>query len=175
MGRRTMTIDELVRVAPVIPVLVVEDPAQARSIAEAMVAGGLPVLEVTLRTPAALEVIHEMSRVDGAIVGGGTVLREHDLAACLDAGAQFTVSPGLVESLCSAAIDANVAVLPGVATAGDIMRGLSLGLDRFKFFPAVAAGGLPMLRALSAPFRQARFCPPVGLPGRLQPFGWKTL
>ncbi len=151
------------RLSPVIPVLVIEDPAEAAPIARALVAGGLRVLEVTLRTAAALEAIAEMKRVEGAVVGAGTVLNPGDLTASLDAGAAFIVSPGLTESLARAAIAAGVAFLPGVATAGDIMRGLDLGLGHFKFFPAEAAGGRPALRSLAAPFRQARFCPTGGI------------
>ncbi len=156
-------IDTIMRTAPVIPVLVVEDPAHARPIAAALVAGGLRVLEVTLRTPAALEVIAEMAKVEGAIVGAGTVLNPGDLRAAMAAGAQFIVSPGLTESLGRAAVDSGVAFLPGIANAGDLMRGLELGLDRFKFFPAMAAGGLPALRALAAPFGMVRFCPTGGI------------
>ena len=160
-----ITMDALMRVAPVIPVLVVDDLTQARPIAEAMVAGGLPVLEVTLRTPVALDVIREMSRVDGAIVGAGTVLSDRDLASSVEAGARFVVSPGLTRPLCVAAAGAGIPFLPGVSTAGDIMRGLAMGLDRFKFFPAAAAGGMPMLRALAAPFADVRFCPTGGISG----------
>ena len=156
-------IDAVMRLAPVIPVLVVDDVANAVPIAEALVAGGLPVLEVTLRTPAALDVIRAMARVPGAVVGAGTVLNPRDLGAALEAGARFIVSPGLTEPLARAACAAGVPFLPGVATAADIMRGLDLGLDRFKFFPAVAAGGLPALRALAAPFGQVRFCPTGGI------------
>lgn len=159
----TDTIDSLMRRAAVIPVLIVEDPARALPMARALVARGYPVLEVTLRTPAALEVIAEMAKAEGAIVGAGTVLNAADLEACLAAGAQFIVSPGLTEPLARAAIAAKVPFLPGVATAGDIMRGLDLGLDRFKFFPAVAAGGIPALKALAAPFGQVRFCPTGGI------------
>ena len=157
------TIDAIMRTAPVIPVLVIEDPAHARPIAEALVAGGLRVLEVTLRTAAALEVIAEMARVDGAIVGAGTVLNPADLRAAIAAGSQFIVSPGLTETLGRAAVASGVPFLPGIANAGDLMRGLELGLDRFKFFPAVAAGGLPALRALAAPFGMVRFCPTGGI------------
>lgn len=153
----------LMRAAPVIPVLVVDDAAHARPLAEALVAGGLPLLEVTLRTPAALEVIAEMARVPGAIVGAGTVLGPADLAAAMAAGAQFIVSPGLTEPLARAAIDARVPFLPGITNAGDIMRGLDLGLNRFKFFPAVASGGLPVLSALAAVFGQVKFCPTGGI------------
>lgn len=153
----------LMRMAPVIPVLVVDDVAQARPLAEALVAGGLPVLEVTLRTPAALDVIAEMAKVPGAIVGAGTVLNPPALASALAAGAQFIVSPGLTTPLAEAAIAARVPFLPGVANAGDIMRGLDLGLTRFKFFPAVASGGLPVLSAQAAVFGQIRFCPTGGI------------
>jgi 2-dehydro-3-deoxyphosphogluconate aldolase/(4S)-4-hydroxy-2-oxoglutarate aldolase len=153
----------VMRLSPVIPVLIVEDAAQARPIAEALVAGGLRVLEVTLRTPAALDVIREMSRVEGAVVGAGTVLNPKDLQASLDAGAKFIVSPGLTESLGRAAAESGIPFLPGVASAGDIMRGLDLGLTHFKFFPASTSGGIPALKALSAPFGQARFCPTGGV------------
>ncbi len=156
-------IEAIMRTAPVIPVLVIDEVAHARQIAEALVAGGLRVLEVTLRTPCALEAMAEMARVDGAIVGAGTVLNSADLRASLDAGAEFIVSPGLTEPLGRAAIEAGVPFLPGIANAGDIMRGLDLGLSHFKFFPAVASGGLPALRALAAPFGQAKFCPTGGI------------
>ena len=156
-------IETIMRAAPVIPVLVIEDAAHARPIAEALVAGGLKVLEVTLRTVAALDVIREMKAVPGAIVGAGTVLDEADLRASLDAGAEFIVSPGLTEPLGKAAIASGIPFLPGIANAGDIMRGLDLGLSHFKFFPAEANGGLPALKALAAPFYQCRFCPTGGI------------
>lgn len=158
-----MNIDAIMRTAPVIPVIVIEDVAHAVPLAEALVAGGLRVLEVTLRTPAALDAIRAMKQVPGAIVGAGTVLNPHDLDAALEAGSEFIVSPGLTEPLGKAAIAAGVPFLPGIANAGDIMRGLDLGLDRFKFFPAMAAGGLPALKALAAPFGQCRFCPTGGI------------
>jgi 2-dehydro-3-deoxyphosphogluconate aldolase / (4S)-4-hydroxy-2-oxoglutarate aldolase len=156
-------IEQIMRMAPVIPVLVIEDPAHAAPIAAALVAGGLPVLEVTLRTAAALDVIREMKRVPGAVVGAGTVLNEHALEDALAAGSEFIVSPGLTESLAKAAIAAKVPFLPGTATASDVMRGLELGLDRFKFFPAEANGGIPALKAIAAPFGMARFCPTGGI------------
>lgn len=158
-----MNIEAIMRTAPVIPVLVIDDIAHAAPIAEALVAGGLRVLEVTLRTAAALEVIAEMAKVDGAIVGAGTVLNPADLDASLKAGAQFIVSPGLTDPLARAAIANGIPFLPGTANASDLMRGLDLGLDRFKFFPAVAAGGLPALRAIAAPFGNVRFCPTGGI------------
>lgn len=158
-----MNIDAIMRTAPVIPVIVIEDEAHAVPLAEALVAGGLRVLEVTLRTPAALPAIRAMKQVPGAIVGAGTVTNPRDLDAALEAGSEFIVSPGLTEPLGKAAIAAGVPFLPGIANAGDIMRGLDLGLDRFKFFPAMAAGGLPALKALAAPFGQCRFCPTGGI------------
>jgi 2-dehydro-3-deoxyphosphogluconate aldolase/(4S)-4-hydroxy-2-oxoglutarate aldolase len=159
----TVNIDAIMRTAPVIPVIVIEDEAHAVPLAEALVAGGLRVLEVTLRTPAALPAIRAMKEVPGAIVGAGTVTNPRELDAALEAGSEFIVSPGLTENLGKAAIAAGVPFLPGIANAGDIMRGLDLGLDRFKFFPAMAAGGLPALKALAAPFGQCRFCPTGGI------------
>lgn len=158
-----MNIDEVMRMAPVIPVLVVKDVAHALPVAQALVKGGLPVLEVTLRTDAALDVIREMSQSEGAFVGAGTVLNEKDLDAAIDAGAKFIVSPGLTTPLAKAAIDRGIPFLPGIATAADIMRGLDLGLDRFKFFPAETSGGIKALKALGAPFFKARFCPTGGI------------
>jgi 2-dehydro-3-deoxyphosphogluconate aldolase / (4S)-4-hydroxy-2-oxoglutarate aldolase len=159
----TQKIEEIMRAAPVIPVLVLEGNQDWAALAETFVAAGLPVLEVTLRTPAALDAIRQMSTVTGAIVGAGTVLNQRQLGGAIDAGSRFIVSPGLTEPLATAAIDSDVAYLPGVATAGDVMRGLDLGLDRFKFFPAEAAGGVPALNALAAPFFDARFCPTGGI------------
>jgi 2-dehydro-3-deoxyphosphogluconate aldolase/(4S)-4-hydroxy-2-oxoglutarate aldolase len=158
-----MSIDAIMRVAPVIPVIVIEDEAHAVPLAEALVAGGLRVLEVTLRTPAALASIRAMKQVEGAIVGAGTVTNPRELDAALEAGSEFIVAPGLTENLGKAAIASGVPFLPGIANAGDIMRGLDLGLDRFKFFPAMAAGGLPALKALAAPFGHVRFCPTGGI------------
>jgi 2-dehydro-3-deoxyphosphogluconate aldolase/(4S)-4-hydroxy-2-oxoglutarate aldolase len=156
-------IESLMRRAPVIPVLVLDEPGRAGLVAEALVAGGLPVLEVTLRTPSAFEVIAEMAKVRGAVVGAGTVLNRTQLDEAVDAGARFVVSPGITEGLATAAADAEVAFLGGVATASDIMRGLDLGLDRFKFFPATAAGGPPGLKALAGPFAKVGFCPTGGV------------
>ena len=153
----------VMQLAPVIPVLVIEDVAHARPIAEALVAGGLFALEVTLRTPAALEIIAEMAKVEGAVVGAGTVLSEADLRASLDAGARFIVSPGLTEPLGKAAIASGVAFLPGIANSGDIMRGLDMGLTHFKFFPAESLGGIKALKNLTGPFGQCRFCPTGGI------------
>ena len=163
------TIERIMRTAPVIPVLVIEYASQARPLAEALAAGGLKVLEVTLRTPAALDAIREMKQVPGAIVGAGTVTNPAEFDAALDAGAEFIVSPGLTERLARAAIGKQVPFLPGVATASDIMRGLDLGLEHFKFFPAEAAGGIRALKALTAPFGGVSFCPTGGITAETAP------
>jgi len=156
-------IDAIMRTAPVIPVLVIDDLAHALPIAEALVAGGLNVLEVTLRTPCALDAIKVMRQVPGAIVGAGTVLNPDDLAAAIDAGSEFIVSPGLTARLGEAAIKADIPFLPGTANGGDIMLGLDLGLNRFKFFPAEASGGVNALKAIAGPFGNVRFCPTGGI------------
>jgi 2-dehydro-3-deoxyphosphogluconate aldolase/(4S)-4-hydroxy-2-oxoglutarate aldolase len=158
-----MNIHAIMRAAPVIPVLVLEEPMDWARLAETFVTAGLPVLEVTLRTAHALTAIREMSRVSGAIVGAGTVLNQRQLADAVDAGSTFIVSPGLTEPLGRAVIESGLAFLPGTANAGDIMRGLDLGLERFKFFPAEASGGIPTLKALAGPFGNVRFCPTGGI------------
>lgn len=156
-------IETIMRTAPVIPVLVIEDVAHARPVAEALVAGGLRVLEVTLRTAAALDVIAEMKKVPGAIVGAGTVVDIPGLESAIAAGSEFIVSPGLTDNLGRAAVAKGIPFLPGIANAGDIMRGLDLGLKHFKFFPAEANGGLPALKSLIGPFGQCKFCPTGGI------------
>jgi 2-dehydro-3-deoxyphosphogluconate aldolase/(4S)-4-hydroxy-2-oxoglutarate aldolase len=162
-------IEAIMRTGPVIPVLVIEDAAMARPLAEALVAGGLKVLEVTLRTAAALDAIREMKQVPGAIVGAGTVVNTDQFAEAMNAGAEFIVSPGLTERLGDAIIQSGVPFLPGVATAGDIMRGYDLGLRHFKFFPAETSGGLKALKALAAPFYEAQFCPTGGISAATAP------
>jgi len=151
------------RTAPVIPVLIIEELEHAKPMAEALVEGGLRVLEVTLRTPCALDAIAAMREVEGAIVGAGTVVNTHTLKLAMNAGSEFIVSPGLTETLGRAAIDVGVPFLPGVANAGDIMRGMDLGLSHFKFFPAEASGGIKALKAITGPFGEARFCPTGGV------------
>ena len=158
-----MNIDAIMRAAPVIPVLVLEEQMDWAALAETFVAAGLPVLEVTLRTPLALDAIRQMARVPGAVVGAGTVLNEAQLAQVIDLGSRFIVSPGLTNPLALAARDMEIPFLPGVATAADIMRGIDHGLDRFKFFPAATSGGIPALNALSGPFGNIRFCPTGGI------------
>ncbi|WP_298810150.1 bifunctional 4-hydroxy-2-oxoglutarate aldolase/2-dehydro-3-deoxy-phosphogluconate aldolase [uncultured Sphingomonas sp.] len=169
-----MNIQDIMQTAPVIPVLVIHDVAQARPLAEALVAGGLRVLEVTLRTPAALDVIREMKQVPRAIVGAGTVIAPDQFDQAIDAGAEFIVSPGLSHRLSERIIDSKVPYLPGVATAGDIMRGLDLGLTHFKFFPAETSGGVKALKALAAPFYQCKFCPTGGISAKNAP-DWLAL
>ena len=158
-----MTIDDIMRRAPVIPVLVLDGSLDPAELAETLVDAGLPVIEVTLRTPQAIDAIRAMAKVPGAIVGAGTVLNAGQLEAAAAAGAGFIVSPGLTEPLAAEAASTGVPFLPGVATAGDIMRGLDLGFDRFKFFPAVSSGGIPAVKALAGPFGNVRFCPTGGI------------
>lgn len=167
-------IERVMRTAPVIPVLVVKDIGKAREQAEALVDGGLKVLEVTLRTTDALEAIKRMNLVPGAIVGAGTVINPRQLDEARGAGSEFIVSPGLTHSLGEAAVASGLPFLPGVANAGDIMRGLDMGLTHFKFFPAMAAGGIPALKALSGPFGQCLFCPTGGITAQTAP-DWLAL
>lgn len=149
--------------APVVPVLTVKDAAQARGLAEALVKGGLPALEVTLRTPAALEAIREMSGVEGGVVGAGTLLTPADVIAAKEAGATFGVSPGATDRLLDACEDADLPILPGAATASEAMALLERGYTVQKFFPAEASGGVPALKAIGAPIPQVRFCPTGGV------------
>ncbi|WGH78529.1 bifunctional 4-hydroxy-2-oxoglutarate aldolase/2-dehydro-3-deoxy-phosphogluconate aldolase [Jannaschia ovalis] len=149
--------------APVIPVLVLDDAAQAGPLATALVAGGLPALEVTLRTPAALDCIREMATVEGGIVGAGTLLTPADVAAAVDAGARFGVSPGATDRLLDACTEAGLPLLPGAATATEAMALLERGYDMLKFFPAEASGGAAALKAIGAPIPQVKWCPTGGV------------
>ena len=153
----------LCRLAPVIPVLVIDNPRDAAKLAHALVAGGLPVLEVTLRTPNALEAIAEMAKVPGARVGAGTVLSGHDAARASAAGAEFAVSPGSTPALISACVAQSLPLLPGAATASEVMTLMETGYRTLKFFPAEAVGGVAMLHALRGPLPQASFCPTGGI------------
>ena len=157
---------DLCRRAPVIPVIVIDDAAQAAPLARALVAGGLSVLEVTLRTPAALDAIREMAKVEGGIVGAGTVLNAADIAAAQTAGARFAVSPGATDTLLSDCEAAGLPLLPGAATATEAMRLLERGYTVQKFFPAEASGGAPALKAIGAPLPQITFCPTGGVSPR---------
>lgn len=154
---------QLCAVAPVIPVLGIESAAQAAQLASALVAGGLPALEVTLRTPAALESIAAMRTVQGVIVGAGTVLTSQDAQAAREAGAQFAVSPGSTPRLLEACEALDLPLLPGAATATEAMLLLERGYDMLKFFPAEASGGVAALRAFAAPLPQLAFCPTGGV------------
>ncbi|SMX44663.1 bifunctional 4-hydroxy-2-oxoglutarate aldolase/2-dehydro-3-deoxy-phosphogluconate aldolase [Maliponia aquimaris] len=155
--------EELCRLAPVIPVLVIDDASTARRLAEALVAGGLPVLEVTLRTPAALDAIREMAKVEGGVVGAGTLLSPADVKAAVAAGARFGVSPGATDRVLEACEEADLPLLPGAATSSEVMRLLERGYTVQKFFPAEANGGVPALKAIGAPIPQVRFCPTGGV------------
>lgn len=155
--------EKICTLAPIIPVLVVQDVAHAGPLARALVAGGLPALEVTLRTPAALDVIRAMMDVDGGIVGAGTVLTPADVKAAKAAGAQFAVSPGATDTLLQACLDTELPLLPGAATASESMALLEKGYTVQKFFPAEAAGGAAALKAIGAPLPQVRFCPTGGV------------
>ena len=154
---------EICQLAPVVPVLVVDDAALAFGLATALVKGGLPALEVTLRTPAALEVIAEMAKVAGGVVGAGTLLTPADVHAAIDAGATFGVSPGATDRLLDACEEAGLPLLPGVATATEAMALLERGYTTQKFFPAEANGGVPALKAIGAPIPQVKFCPTGGV------------
>jgi len=170
-SRRTR---EICALAPVVPVLVVHEAAQAAALAQALVAGGLPVLEVTLRTPGALDAIRAMARVPGGVVGAGTLLSAQDVVAAKAAGAQFGVSPGATPALLDACQAAGLPLLPGAATASEVMALLARGYDMVKFFPAEPAGGVPMLKALSGPLPQMNFCPTGGISLKTAP-AWLAL
>lgn len=158
-----MTVDELMAVQPVIPVITVERVEDAIPLASALAGNGLRVLEVTLRTRAALACIREMTKVSGAIVGAGTVLTANDVMLAREAGATFIVTPGLSAATVAAARESDIPILPGIATATELMQGLDLGLNRFKFFPAEQAGGRAMLDAFRGPFGAVKFCPTGGI------------
>ena len=157
------TIRELCHLAPVIPVLVIEDITTALPLGTALVAGGLPVLEVTLRTECALEAISAMAKIPNSIVGAGTVLNAEDAAKAAKAGAQFAVSPGATTELIKACEELSLPLLPGAATASEAMNLLARGYSIQKFFPAEAAGGAPFLKSLASPLPQITFCPTGGI------------
>ena len=161
---RQQQIERTMRLAPVIPVVVIEDARAAVPMARALVAGGVPAIEVTLRTAAALEAVRAIaSEVEGAVVGVGTVLTQADLLAAYEAGARFAVSPGATARLLDAAEDIPLPLLPGAATASEAMALLERGYRHLKFFPAVPAGGARLLAAWAGPLPQLRFCPTGGI------------
>lgn len=149
--------------APVVPVLVIDDADRAEGLARALVAGGLPALEVTLRTPAALDAIRAMTAVEGGVVGAGTLLTDKDVEAAKAAGATFGVSPGFTRRLLDAAEANDLPMLCGTATPSDVMRLYERGYTVAKFFPAEVNGGVPALKGIGAPIPQVRFCPTGGI------------
>jgi 2-dehydro-3-deoxyphosphogluconate aldolase/(4S)-4-hydroxy-2-oxoglutarate aldolase len=156
--------DEVMHQGKVIPVMVIQKLEHAVPLARALVAGGVHVLEITLRTPVAMEAIRAISReVAGALVGAGTVTRGEELAEVAAAGAVFAISPGLTTALLEAANQGPIPLIPGIATVSELMSGMALGYRHFKFFPAEAAGGVKMLQAMAGPFPQVSFCPTGGI------------
>ena len=156
--------ETVLKTGPVVPVIVVNDLNHAVPMAKALVAGGVRVLEVTLRTPVAMEALRAIIKaVPEAIVGAGTVLNTQQLHEVTEAGAQFVISPGITESLLKAATDGPIPLLPGISTVSELMTGMDYGLREFKFFPAEANGGVKALQAIAGPFPQVRFCPTGGI------------
>ena len=155
---------DVLNAGPVMPVMVIKNLDDAVPLAKALVAGGIKVLEITLRTPIALEAIRLISQeVKEAIVGAGTITTPEQLKAAEDAGAVFAISPGLTPALLRAAKEGNIALIPGISTLSELMVGMEAGLDHFKFFPAEAAGGIPMLKSIAGPIPQVTFCPTGGI------------
>lgn len=160
----TVTIKEVMTTSPVMPVMVINNLENAVPLAKALVEGGLKVLEITLRTPVALDAIRQIkAEVPGAIVGAGTIINVTTLHHAIDAGAQFIVSPGVTENLLDAALETSVPLLPGVITPSEVMRLLDKGITAMKFFLAEAAGGIPMLKSIGGPLPQVTFCPTGGV------------
>ena len=150
--------------SPVMPVMVIHDLENAVPLAKALVAGGIRVLEITLRTDVALDAIRQITKeVPDAIVGAGTILNPEQLQAAADAGAVFAISPGLTATLLAAAQKSSIALIPGISSLSELMLGMEYGLDHFKFFPAENAGGIPMLKAIAGPIPQVTFCPTGGI------------
>jgi 2-dehydro-3-deoxyphosphogluconate aldolase/(4S)-4-hydroxy-2-oxoglutarate aldolase len=160
---------EICRLARVVPVLVLDDLAHAKPLAEALVLGGLPALEVTLRTACALDAIRMMSEVEGGVVGAGTLLTKADVKAAKAAGAKFGVSPGVTQSILDACAEYELPLLPGAATASEIMVLLELGYTVQKFFPAEQAGGAAYLKSIGGPLPQVSFCPTGGISLKIAP------
>ncbi len=161
---RSAAVDAVFMAAPVIPVIAVEDLEQAVPLARCLVDAGLPVLEITLRTPVAVDAIRRMaSEVEGAIVGAGTILGATDLANVVEAGARFAIAPGATEAIYAAAAASPIPLIPAIATASELMRGMEHGHRRFKFFPAESSGGIATLKSFDGPFSGLRFCPTGGI------------
>lgn len=160
---------EICALAPVVPVLVIDDLAHAAPLAAALVKGGLPALEVTLRTPCALDAIRAMAEVPGGVVGAGTLLTPSDVKAAKEAGARFGVSPGATQKLIDACIELDFPLLPGAASASEIMALLERGYTVQKFFPAEQAGGAAFLKSIGSPIPQVSFCPTGGINLKIAP------
>jgi len=160
----TLTAEDVMRLSPVLPVVVIEDAGRAEALARALIAGGISTIEVTLRTTAALDAIRAIaSAVPEMVVGAGTVLKDNDLAAAIDAGARYALSPGGTPKLLKAARKRGVPFIPGIASSSELMRGMELGYTAFKFFPAEQLGGVAALKAQAGPLPQAKFCPTGGV------------
>ena len=156
--------EEVFSQGPVVPVLVIKDVAHAVPLAKALIAGGIRVLEVTLRTEAALEAIREIAQnVPEAMIGAGTVTNETQLRQVAEAGALFAISPGMTTDLLQAGSDANIALIPGISSTSELMKGIDAGYTHFKFFPAEASGGIKALKSISGPFPDVVFCPTGGI------------
>ena len=163
MPQDAQAMRSILSLAPVVPVIILDDVALARPLAEALVAGGLPILEVTLRTPNALKVIEEMGKVTGAIVGSGTVRTAQHMKQSVDAGCRFMVSPGISPRILDAADDVGIPLLPGIGTPSEAMTAAERGYSFLKFFPAEALGGAPVLKAFASPLPDITFCPTGGI------------
>ena len=163
MPQDAQAMRSILSLAPVVPVIILDDVDKARPLAEALVAGGLPILEVTLRTPNALKVMEEMGKVTGAIVGSGTVRTALHMKQSVDAGCQFMVSPGISPRILDAADDMGIPLLPGIGTPSEAMTAAERGYSFLKFFPAEALGGAPVLKAFASPLPDITFCPTGGM------------
>lgn len=164
MNNWKISANSILAAGPVVPVIVIDELHQAVPLARALIAGGVRVLEVTLRTSCAVDAIRAIAQeVPEAIVGAGTVTNPEQLKAVTAAGAQFAISPGLTDTLLQAAVDGPIPLIPGISTVSELMTGMSYGLDNFKFFPAEANGGVSALKAIAGPFSHIRFCPTGGI------------
>lgn len=163
MAQDAARLKSILTLAPVVPVIIHDDVSTARALAEALVEGGLPILEVTLRTPNALKVMEEMARVEGAVVGSGTVRHLDNMKASVDAGCQFMVSPGAPVKLLEDAETVSIPLLPGIASPTEAMAASLLGYSYLKFFPAEAMGGAPVLKSFASPLADLTFCPTGGI------------
>lgn len=164
MNNWKINANSILTAGPVVPVIVIDELHQAVPLARALIAGGVRVLEVTLRTSCAVDAIRAIAQeVPEAIVGAGTVTNPEQLKAVTAAGAQFAISPGLTDALLQAAVDEPIPLIPGISTVSELMTGMNYGLDSFKFFPAEANGGVSALKAIAGPFSHIRFCPTGGI------------